>query len=282
VSNVSLGLDVGGTSVKAAGLQNGNVLWTHRSSCYSRPDVPTLVAALRDATASLSGPPNHVGLCVPGLLDEARQRITYAANLPGLSELPLHALLNEAFGRSDISISIVNDANATAFDLYSTRKPEGRFLVLAIGTGVGASVLDAGKPLHVEGDSAGHLGQMDISLEGPTVVGPDGGTGGLEGYIGGGALTARYGPEAATKIRPGDPPFLALVRTLRVCHALYRPNHICLAGGTGIRLVPLLPALRAAVSKGLTSLARAGWTLTCGENDFHAAAGAARFAISSS
>ncbi len=278
VNTFSLGLDIGGTAVKAIGLQNGQVLWTSRSTSYARPDTQTLIAAIREAAARLTGPIKHVGICVPGLLDAARERITYAANLPGLSELPLRELLRQALSSDQIAISIANDANATAFDLYSTRKPQGRFLVLAIGTGVGVSVLDDGKPLYVEGDSAGHLGQMDISLDGPSVVGPDGCRGGLEAYIGGGALLARYGDDAATKIREGEPAFLALVRTIRVCHALYRPHHICLAGGTGIRLTSLLPMMQQAVNHQITSLARPGWTLTCGENDFHAATGAARIA----
>jgi predicted NBD/HSP70 family sugar kinase len=279
VNTISLGIDIGGTTVKAAAIRHQETLWTCQSRPFSRPDSGMLITALQEVTSRLTEPPGTIGLCVPGLLDHAREKITYAANLPGLSELPLRELLGAALGRADIPLSIVNDANATAFDIYSTRPPQGRLLVLAIGTGVGASVLDDGKPLYVEGDSAGHLGQMDISLEGPVVVGPDGGQGGLEGYIGGGALYARYGAEAATKIRPGDPAYLALVRIIRVSHALYRPHHICLAGGTGIRLSPLLSTLRAAIEPGLTSLARPGWTLSCGQSDFHAASGAARIAM---
>jgi len=126
--------------------------------------------------------------------------------------------------------------------------------------------------------SAGHIGQIDISLNGPEVVGPDGGRGGLEGYIGGSALLARYGENAASQIRPEDLAFRALARTIRICHALYRPHHVCLAGGTGIRLAPLLIPLRAEIESALTTLARPGWTLSCGEDDFHAARGAARAA----
>ena len=104
--------------------------------------------------------------------------------------------------------------------------------------------------------------------------------GGLEGYIGAAALQARNGPDAASKIQPADSAFRAIVRTIRICHALYRPHHIYLAGGTGIRLGPLLAPLRSAIEIGLTSLARSGWTFDCGDSDFHAACGAARAAQS--
>jgi hypothetical protein len=42
----------------------------------------------------------------------------------------------------------------------------------------------------------------------------------------------------------------------------------------------LVGALRDAVSVQLTSVARADWTLSCGDSDFHAATGAARIASS--
>jgi hypothetical protein len=50
------------------------------------------------------------------------------------------------------------------------------------------------------------------------------------------------------------------------------------AGGIGVRLGPVVPALRAAIEKGLTNIARPGWTLAAGDGDFHSAAGAARLA----
>ncbi|MBV9490447.1 MAG: MFS transporter, partial [Verrucomicrobia bacterium] len=55
---------------------------------------------------------------------------------------------------------------------------------LALGTGVGAAVLDDGVPLRVDGDSPGHLGQIDVSLDDRAPIGPDGGAGSLEGYLG--------------------------------------------------------------------------------------------------
>jgi hypothetical protein len=57
---------------------------------------------------------------------------------------------------------------------------------------VGASVLDeGGKFLHVSGESPGHFGQLDVSLETDPPIGPDGGAGSLEAYIGTAALIAR-------------------------------------------------------------------------------------------
>jgi hypothetical protein len=121
---------------------------------------------------------------------------------------------------------------------------------------------------------------MDISIEGVPVVGPDGGAGGLEGYIGAAALRTYYGSNPAGKIRSGEPAFKAIVKLIRVCHAIYRPQHIVLAGGLGIRLGHLLNPLKKNVDHQLTFLARKDWTFAVGDSDFHAAAGAARVGAS--
>jgi hypothetical protein len=133
----------------------------------------------------------------------------------------------------------------------------------------------------VDGESPGHIGQMDVSVEGHPVIGPDGGAGSLEGYVGAAALAERYGAgnsDPVERIKLGEAPVLALARTIRICHAIYRPQHVCLAGGTGIRMGRLLPDLRARVERDLTRLAREGWTLTTGDHDFHAATGVAKLA----
>ena len=113
------------------------------------------------------------------------------------------------------------------------------------------------------------------------VVGPDGGAGGLEGYIGVAALRRRYGSDVSAAVAT----FKGMSRRCSLLsgrsesrHAIYRPHHICLCGGIGIRLRHLLPVLREKIEVKLTSLARPGWTFTTGDDDFHAARGAAALA----
>lgn len=277
---LQIGIDIGGSSVKAAAVRDGQVEWTGKSSPYARPARGELERAIAEAVRQLRGEvPDATGICVPGLLNDARTTVVHSVNVPGLMGAPLAALLRP-LGASRPPV-IASDANATAYDIYMTRLFAGRLLMLVIGTGVGASVLDeGGKFLRVDGDSAGHIGQFDCSLEGEPVIGPDGGRGSLEGYIGVHALTERYGStEAAFRdMKPTEPPLRALARAIRICHAMYRPSHICLGGGIGIRLGPVLPGLQDLVDDHLTHIARPERTLTIAEHDFHAAIGAARLA----
>jgi predicted NBD/HSP70 family sugar kinase len=281
---VSLGVDIGGTSVKMAALRDGSTIWTARSDMYVRPDRAQLIAALRQAGSKVAGDSyNSAGICVPGLMDEARTRVTLSVNVPGLVDQPFVELLRDAFGPAIPQPAPLPDSGAAAYDIYHSQKMTGRLLVLVLGTGVGAAVVDEAGLLRVDGDSPGHLGQVDVSIEGHPVIGPDGGAGGLEGYIGATALRQRYGEKFA-KILPtldaSAPPLLALARTIRISHAMYRPHHVILAGGIGIALQPVLPIVRELTQKSLTSIARPGWTLACGDGDYHAAIGAARYAAS--
>jgi predicted NBD/HSP70 family sugar kinase len=280
---MQIGIDIGGTSVKAAGLENGHPLWTGQSGFYSRPDADRLRSAIRAAVDGRARRVDSIGLCAPGLFDSEKRKITFAINVPGIEGMPIDRLVPEALDlHFDYPTKFCNDGHATALDVIESRRIRGRLLVLTLGTGIGISVSDDGVPLYVEGESSGHFGQIDVSIAGHPVIGPDGGAGGLEGYLGVAALRANFGPDissAVAKFTGDEPPMLALVRALRIAHAIYRPNHICLCGGIGIRLKHLIPTLRKAIETKLTSLARPERTLTTGEDNFHAARGAARMAI---
>jgi glucokinase len=281
---LALGIDVGGTSVKAAALRDGRVVGTGRSGDYEKPDKPTLVAAMTAAVGDALGKESDVdvaGICVPGLLDESGRRVRLSVNAPGLNGLPLDDLVAHSIGIAlNRPVVVLNDALAAAHDVFVTHRPKGRLLVLALGTGVGAAVLDDGVPLRVEGPTPGHLGQIDVSIDGAPVVGPDGGAGGLEGYIGAPALAARFGSaaSAASKMSIADAPILGLVRAIRIAHAIYRPAQVVLVGGVGIRLRHLAAEIDAAIRCKLTNVARSDWALWIGDDDFHAARGAARLA----
>ena len=282
---LSLGIDVGGTSSKMALLEDGRVVWTGQSAFYTKPDPDQLKLALEQAAGGPVSRVDTCGICVPGILNDERTMVTLSVNVPGLMGLPLTTLVTSAFGDGVPAVRVCNDAISAATDAIISMNLIGRTLVLAMGTGVGAAVLDrptaadAGVPLLVDGESPGHLGMLDVSIGEHVPIGPDGGAGSLEGYIGVPALRRDYGADvnaALAKLTQRDPCLHALARAIRIGHALYRPHHVVLAGGIGTRLAPKLPIIQALVEKNLTSVARPERTLQCAVNDFHAACGAGR------
>ncbi len=280
---IHVGLDIGGSSVKAAVFRNGRCIKTVRSADYSQPGHGTLQTAMAWCLQGVEDV-GAVGVCLPGLVDSKTRKVIACANIPSLVGVRV-----ESFVRMTLRIGarapvkICSDALAAAFDIQHERRLKGRLLVLVLGTGVGCAVLDGTKPLDVDHASAGHIGQIDVSIAGHDVIGPDGGAGGLEGYIGAPALRKLHPempPDQALATYSGDEPAIrALVRAIRVAHAIYRPQHVVLAGGIGMALRHLLPTIKRQVQRDLTSLARPKWTLDCASDLFHAARGAARGTI---
>lgn len=289
---LALGIDIGGTRVKAVLLRDGETLARQIGERYRDPGPEQLLAAVAGCAGALGAQVREnigaVGLCAPGVLSDDRKCITYSANLPALQGMEFAAIASTALDSLGAGaaprlahLMVTTDQIAAATDYAALRGVRGRLLAISIGTGVGAAVLDCdeehplGRPLRVNGDSPGHLGQMDVSLEDEPPIGPDGGAGSLEAYIGAGALRGR--DPAALSIE--DAPVTALVRALRICHAIYRPEEIALLGGVGIRLRHLGEELRQRVGDRLSRIARPGWRLDFGVDDFHAARGAARAAL---
>jgi predicted NBD/HSP70 family sugar kinase len=279
-----LGIDIGGSSVKTVGIERGTVVWTEQSTSYSRADADTLIAAIAETIGRRlkNDQSVTVGMCVPGVLDVAKRAVTVAVNVPGLTKITLDELIRRALGKNAKLRWIGSDAVAAAYDAAQAKRLTGRVFSLAIGTGVGAAVLDNGKPLLVSENTPGHWGQVDVSIAGDNVIGPDGGAGGLEGYISAPALRRRYAVEdlssAFAKMSAEDAPIQALVRAIRIGHAIYRPQYVLLLGGVGIQFKRLTGEIRRSVNRNLTRVAQKGWTLSVGDDVWHAARGAAALA----
>lgn len=286
-ARVIVGIDIGGTSIKCVALAGEHTLAECRSPRYARPDRATLTRMLHevgeDVRRSVGGAIEAVGVCAPGLIDD-RGVIIRAVNAPGLEGLS-HADIARLAGFSDVpgGVHAATDARAAATDFVCSHpEPMGRVLAISLGTGVGACVLDEGVPLIVSGLGPGHLGQIDVSLGEPDApVGPDGGVGSLEAYMGLPALKRRFGSDLSRGLAEAQvhqPPLAGLVRAVRIAHAIYRPQRVVLLGGVGLALAGRGLELYQAIGAGLTSLARPGWSLEFGTTDLHAARGAARVA----
>src|SRR5687768_12586678 len=114
----SLGIDIGGTSVKAALIDGGNVVATRMSAGFSRPDTARLVEAVREAVGDADRSRiRAVGFCCPGVLDRASRTITLSVNVPGLVGVSLDEIVSRALGPGLPAPAIMSDASAVAYDI---------------------------------------------------------------------------------------------------------------------------------------------------------------------
>jgi len=275
-----VGIDIGGTSIKLAAIAGEGPPTCLRSDSYDRPTRQALAGHLRRSWRELlrqAGAAQTaratVGVCVPGPV--VGGVLEAAANLPAMVGVRIGS-----WARQVLKLArpprVLTDALAAALGEYRADPMAGRTLYLAIGAGVGGLILDDGKPLLITRGTSGHFGHMDVSGgQADAPCSPAGGRGALEAYIGDAALRkAGVDTDAVDGLdHPAAGPALgALARGLRILLALYRPDHVVLMGGLGLKLGPLLGELERRVRDGLTTAAPQHFSLTCGRVGYFAAA----------
>lgn len=287
----SLGIDIGGSSVKLALICDGGEPHTLRSEPYEMPTlellsqrVATTFASLLEQAGLSRDVIGAVGVSVAGPMDK-RGVIEMAANLPVLAGVCIPDWA-EAVLKLGVPVTAATDANAAAACEHRRNPMPGRTLYLSLGTGVGGAVLDDGRPVIITRGTSGHFGHMDVSGGDPDAPStPGAGRGALEAYVGFRTLEAAGVPFTSDK--RFDHPVMkdalaALARGLRILLAVYRPDHVVLMGGTVEIYSPALDKVKAMAEECLTKAAPTKWTLTVGQTDnFAAAIGAATLAVTS-
>jgi glucokinase len=267
-----LGVDVGGTTVKAALLDTHGLEYGHSERPTPRhlgPDavIKTIVGAiveLRDqvpAAARLRA----VGLVVPGVVNPQQGLAVYAANI-GWRQLPLRQIVADAVG-----LPVVLDHDVRAAGLAELETGAGRglqeVLFVALGTGVAAAVITRGQVSAGATGRAGELGHLPVFPGGEWCA--CGQRGCTETYASGAALSRRYSAasgitdvpaeDVISRAAAGDPvadaifsdAITALGRALVHYVLLMDPELIIIGGGMAAAGATLIQPLTREVQAGL-------------------------------
>ncbi|HVV35232.1 MAG TPA: ROK family protein [Acidimicrobiales bacterium] len=167
-ASVYVGVDVGGTKVLALALGSSgdDVRGDARVPTPDTADglldaiVGTATQAATEAGALVAG----VAVGVPGLVD-ANGVMRFAANLPGLVELPLRQTLSARLG---VPVVIDNDANVAAWGERCVGAGAGAddMLMVTIGTGIGGGIVLGGELYRGAHGMAGEIGHTVVQLDG--------------------------------------------------------------------------------------------------------------------
>jgi len=200
-----LGIDLGGTSIKA-GLLDDGCASVHTGTCdtpaNSTPEVVVeQIAELGRRLADEAGvSPDRiagVGIGVPGLIDSKSGIVKACVNLKDWHDVPLREMIAAAIGKPTV---VDNDANAAAFGEFSMAledAPDLEHLALVtLGTGVGAGIVLGRQVFHGGGGLAGEIGHMIVVPEGHLCN--CGQSGCLERYISATAMVRRATERIAT------------------------------------------------------------------------------------
>ncbi|NTV38926.1 MAG: ROK family transcriptional regulator [Demequinaceae bacterium] len=125
-----------------------------------------------------------VGVGLPGNVLEQSEGVVDSTQL-GWSQLPLGLALRNATG---LPVLIDNNVNALALaeSLFGTGRGHENFLVVTIGTGIGAGIVAGGTVVRGHSGNAGEIGHIPVAENGPRCQ--CGALGCLEAMIGQSAL----------------------------------------------------------------------------------------------
>jgi glucokinase len=199
-----LGLDLGGTKIKLAVLENGRCVARDETDTRSE-EGPDAVLERMVALGRAAGDVDSVGVAVPGLFDDDGTALLFP-NLHGAwTGRQVLAPLEDGLGRA---VRLVNDGHAFTLAEASVGAGVGGSTVMCIvcGTGIGGGLAVDGA-LHLGPDSrAGEFGHHTVAEDGlPCACGN---RGCLELYAGARAIADTAGAasfvDALHRARSGD------------------------------------------------------------------------------
>ena len=239
MSGVTIGVDVGGTTV-AAGLvtADGQVLEHVQAPTHARgpgsalETIVEVLDRLRDRARARGVAVSGVGVGIPGTVDAERGVVGVDVNyVPELAGAPLAERLG---ARVDAPVFVDNDVNALVLAEWAWGAGRGArsLVMLALGTGVGGGIVLDGRLQRGAAGSAGELGHVPIAFDGPPCI--CGGRGCLKAFISGTDI-ARRGEE-----RLGRPVGAAEVFELAAtgqAEAVAIVDEVCRALGAGLAVI---------------------------------------------
>lgn len=163
-----IGVDLGGTSIKAGRIENGKILKTGNIGTQAAYGGDTTLELIEDLISGLlTGDTEAIGIGVPSIVDRKLGIVYNVQNIAGWNEVHLKSILEKKFG---IPVYIDNDANCFAYGekIYGKGKDLSDFVGVTLGTGVGAGIIKDGKLMPDENCGSGEFGEIpykDSKLE---------------------------------------------------------------------------------------------------------------------
>jgi glucokinase len=244
-----LGIDLGGTHLRAATADARGALLSERCELSSAWNAPAFAARVGELAHELC--PDGLAAAAVGLPGPVSSdgEVGHLVNAPELNDAPIRALLQEELA---VPVVVENDVNLAA--LGERHRGRGRAMsdlaFIAVGTGVGMGVVASGKVVRGAHGGAGELGLLPLGPDrvatDPRALGP------LEAVAGGAGLAARWaqvtgrrsdGQDVFAAAAAGNEAALALLEeqaavlamAVRAVQALFEPQLIVFGGGIGAR-----------------------------------------------
>ncbi|HKJ12099.1 MAG TPA: ROK family glucokinase [Ornithinimicrobium sp.] len=168
---LNIGVDVGGTKIAAAAVDEEGVVAGRALRETPAQDVDAIADAIADIADELRDRAEDngeeiagVGLACAGFVDAEGANVVFAPNLAWRDE-PLAARIKE---RTDIPVVLENDANAAAWGefRFGAARDADHMIMVTLGTGVGGGIIDRHQLLRGSQGMAAEIGHLRVVPDG--------------------------------------------------------------------------------------------------------------------
>ncbi|WP_165944536.1 ROK family protein [Saccharopolyspora terrae] len=268
MSDVLIGVDIGGTEIVAGLVHDGGRVSARRSCPTPRTGGRDIVERANGLVTGLlresAEPVRAVGVGAPGTIDPVTGRVTSCTDtVPGWLGTEIAGPLSE---RAGVPVAVDNDvrAAAAAVALDERVREHGRVLYVSLGTGVGGALIVDGRVLRGRFGTHGEIAHLIAPERGHLPCGC-GRHDHLEAVAAGPAIAAAYAVtsgdvaltlhEVAARLRDGEQHAAAVVeragrllgRTLSGLITALDLDAVVVAGGATALGAPLLDPLSEAL-----------------------------------
>ena len=225
-----IGIDLGGTNIRAGLIEKGILVRKETVSCPSKATYEEVLAQLEGLIDMVMCPEvKGIGVGVPSVVDSEEGIVYNVMNIPSWTKVPLKQLLQERFS---VPAFINNDSNCFALGvtLFGEGQKYRNLVGLTIGTGLGSGIIINGELYSGHNTGAGEIGSLPYL------------TADFEHYCSSGFFVKYYnitGEEAAKRATAGDAKTLELWNEfgshigelMKAVLFAYDPEAIVIGGG---------------------------------------------------
>ncbi len=191
-----IGIDVGGTNVKIALVDNkGKIIYSNSIPTRAEMGYEYTINNMKEAITELiketkSDPKNieSIGFGFPGQIDYQKGIVRLAPNIPGWVNVPIAEIMEKEFG---IPTRVDNDVRCAALGELNYGAGQGcdNLICITVGTGIGSGLVINGKLVRGASNAAGEIGHIKLDMNGGPLCGC-GDRGCLEAFASGPSIVA--------------------------------------------------------------------------------------------
>ena len=155
-----IGIDLGGTNIRAALIKDGVINSVHREELKEKDSLQNTINQLVDTIAALINKEvTAIGIGVPSVVDIEKGIVYDVINIPSWKRVELKKILEERF---HLPVYINNDVNCFALGehKFGQGKAFSSFVALSIGTGIGAGIIINNQLYSGKNCGSGEIGSL--------------------------------------------------------------------------------------------------------------------------